>query len=166
MKTLKSYIKKKTKKQKTVVLLQEVESLVVDEEQGHARELYNLYKAIQLSHGKYTGNYEKNKGIRTCFKKLAKNIEKIIESGVEVNENLFITAHKATYGADLRPNHLISWCSFNIYTSYLTSLHSEVIEYSEDEAKKYYEEMILHISGVRGESIGKVKVLLEKFGIV
>ena len=165
MKTLKSYIKKKTKKQK-VVVLQEVENLVVDQDQNHARGLYNLYKAIQLSHGKYTGNYEKNKAIRTCFKKLAKNIEKIIESGVEVNENLFITAHKATYGADLRPNHLISWCSYNIYLNYLTALYSEVVEYSEDGARKYYEEMIQYLSVLHGKSPEKVNVLLEKFGIL
>ena len=165
MKTLKSYISKKTKKQK-IVVLQEIENLVVDEDQDHARELYNLYKAIQLSHGKYTGNYDKNKGIRTCFKKLAKNLEKFIESGVEVNENLFITAHKATYGADLRPNHLISWCSFNIYTSYLTSLHSEVIEYSEEDVKKYHENMVEYLAWLRGESPEEVRVLLEKFGIV
>ena len=165
MKTLKSYIKKKTKKQK-VVVLQEVENLVVDEEKDHARELYNLYKAIQLSHGKYTGNYEKNKGIRTCFKKLAKNLEKFIESGVEVNENLFITAHKATYGVDLRPNHLISWCSFTIHMSYLISLHSEIVEHSEEDAKKYYENMVEYLAELREESPEKVNVLLEKFGIV
>lgn len=170
MASLRNFIAQKPKKREEVYVQDtNMEQELQHEEiigQSKSRELYLLYAAIQQRHGKWVIPYRKDKRMRTCFRKLAKKFEELAEMGLDVDEVAFIMAHKATYGSDLQPTHLISWCSMDIYQSYLTQQKAEVIKLSEDEERAYDDEMITRLSSIRGESKEEVAQLLESCGLL
>jgi hypothetical protein len=131
-----------------------------------AHALYLLYKAMQRKHGKWVVPYRKDKRMRTCFRKLAKKLEELEAMGVEVDEVAFLMAHKATYGKDLRPTHLISWCSVDIYQSYLTQQNAQVVELTDDEQVAYDDEILTRLGQLRGESKEDVAQLLTSCGLL
>jgi hypothetical protein len=134
-------------------------------ERGPKR-LYLHYVALQRRHGKWVGSYQRDKRMRTCFRKLSKKLDELKAIGLEVDEVDYICAHKATYGDALRPNHLISWCSLAIYQSYLTEKNAEQIDVSPEEQAAYDTAMVDYLMQVRGESKADVVKLLESFDLL
>lgn len=123
--------------------------------------LHLLYSAIQRRHGKWVVAYGKDKGMRTCFKKLSHKFDELKRLGLEVDEVEYICAHKATYGDSLRPQHLISWCSLGIYQSYLSEKRASHVEVSQAEQDAFDIEMVDYLMRLRGESREQVTALLE-----
>jgi hypothetical protein len=130
------------------------------------KRLYLLYLALKRRHGQWVGDYEKDQRMRTCFKKLSKKFDELKAIGLDVNEVDYIYAHKVTYGDNLRPNHLISWCSLGIYQSYLTEKHAEKLVVTPEEQAAYDTEMVAYLMQVRGESKRQVVKLLESFDLL
>lgn len=135
-----------------------------DSSRAHA--LYLLYKAMQRRHGKWVVPYRKDKRMRTCFKKLARKLDELADMGVEIDDMMYMMAHKATYGKDLRPSHLISWCSVDIYNGYLTQQNAQVAELTPDEQTAYDDEILTRLGQLRGESKEDVAQLLTSCGLL
>ena len=104
--------------------------------------------------------------MRTCFQKLAKKLDELASLGFEIDDIDYIIAHKETYGADLRPGHLVSWCSLGIYQGYMTEKTAEVLELSEDEQRAYDDENITYLAAIRGETKEEVAKLLKSFDLL
>lgn len=164
MTTLRKFVAKKPKK--VEVDERQVDSMPevfpeYGQKYSRPRELFLLYAAIQRKHGKWVVPYGKDQRMRTCFQRLKKKIDAFAELGIEIDDVAYIEAHKATYGKELHPTHLISWCSYNIYQSYLTEQHADVMTLTDDEQKKYDDEIILYLADLRGESKEDVVQLLQ-----
>lgn len=166
MTTLRKFIAKKPKKCAfpTIIPPSNGTTPEVQTEYGkkysRPRELFLYYAAVQQKHGKWVVPYIKDKRMRACFRKLATKLQLFEALGVEIDDMDYILAHKQTYGPELRPQHLISWCSLNIYESYKTAQYAEVLELTEVEQEAYDTETVAYLAQLRGESPEEVARLL------
>jgi hypothetical protein len=61
--------------------------------------------------------FMQSKGVETCFKKLVKKLERIqADAGIDIDPFNYIKAHFEFFGEKTYPQHLISKCSYTIYT--------------------------------------------------
>jgi hypothetical protein len=166
---LKSYVAKRARKKRRAPRETRGTPSVMALRQGQptrARDIYQLYVALQTSHAQWVVPYDGDTRTRTCFQKLAAWCDALEAQGMVVDIPLYLRVHKDAYGPALRPFHLIGPHSLGMYTNALEAQQAVPITPNAEELHAYDTSILAELATLHEESPEIIAALLQRCGLL